>query len=184
MPVHLRSRKRTQPAPPKPEPEGQVVGTVDSLPREIRGVMLPVTGGRILVPNTTMAEVITFAQPEPVADAPAWLLGRLAWRGWGLPVLAFSAMAGAAADESTENARVAILKALNGHARLPFFGVLTQGFPRLTLISEGMLIPDDAAADALPTGVREQVRVHGDPAWIPDLATVENMVVEALNVAA
>jgi len=137
----------------------------------------------VLVPNTTMAEVITFAQPTPVAGAPSWLLGRLAWRGWGLPVLAFSAMAGVASDNPAENTRVAILKALNGHARLPYFGVLTQGFPRLTLISEEMLAPDEDAG-ALPTGVREQVRVHGEPAWIPDLAAVENLIIEALGVAA
>lgn len=155
----------------------------DALPREIRGVMLPVTGGRVLVPNTTMAEVITFAHPSPVDGAPSWLLGRLAWRGWGLPVLAFSALAGTAADESTENARVAILKALSGHARLPYFGVLTQGFPRLTLIAEDMLLPDENAG-ALPVGVREQVLVHDEPAWIPDLAAVENRIVEALGVAA
>jgi len=36
----------------------------------------------------------------------------------------------------------------------------------------------------LPIGVREQVRVHGEPAWIPDLAAVENLIVEALSVAA
>jgi len=155
----------------------------DALPREIRGVMLPVTGGRVLVPNTTMAEVITFAHPSPVDGAPSWLLGRLAWRGWGLPVLAFSALAGTTADESTENARVAILKALSGHARLPYFGVLTQGFPRLTLIAEDMLLPDENAG-ALPVGVREQVLVHDEPAWIPDLAAVENRIVEALGVAA
>ncbi len=155
----------------------------DALPREIRGVMLPVTGGRVLVPNTTMAEVITSAPPSPVEGAPPWLLGRLAWRGWGLPVLAFSALAGTAAGESTENARVAILKALSGHARLPYFGVLTQGFPRLTLIAEDMLLPDEHAG-ALPNGVREQVLVHEESAWIPDLAAVENQIVEALGVAA
>ncbi|HEY9112142.1 MAG TPA: chemotaxis protein CheW [Rhodanobacteraceae bacterium] len=159
------------------------MSTAEALPREIRGVMLPVTGGRVLVPNTTMAEVITFAHPTAVAGAPSWLLGRLAWRGWGLPVLAFSAMAGAAANESTENARVAILKALSGHARLPYFGVLTQGFPRLTLISEDMLVADEHVG-ASPTGVREQVLVHGEPAWIPDLAAVEGLTVEALSVAA
>lgn len=154
-----------------------------SLPHEIRGVMLPVTGGRVLVPNTTMAEVITYARLQTVPDAPSWLLGRLAWRGWGLPVLAFSVLAGVAAEESTDNARVAILKALSGHARLPYFGVLCQGFPRLTLISESILVPGADAGEP-PTGVREQVMVHDEPAWIPDLAAVEGMVVEALAVAA
>ncbi|WIG57256.1 MAG: hypothetical protein OJF61_003044 [Rhodanobacteraceae bacterium] len=158
-------------------------GAAQALPREIRGVMLPVTGGRVLVPNTTMAEVITYARPASIADAPAWLLGRLAWRGWGLPVLAFSVLAGVAGHESTDNTRVAILKALGGHARLPYFGVLCQGFPRLTLISEEMLVPDEEAG-AAPAGVREQVRVHDEPAWIPDLGAIENLVVGALATAA
>lgn len=151
-----------------------------ALPREIRGVMLPVTGGRVLVPNTTMAEVITYARPATISGAPPWLLGRLSWRGWGLPVLAFSALAGTADVESTDNARVAILKALGGHARLPYFGVLTQGFPRLTLISADLLVPDDASGP-LPDGVRDQVRVHDEPAWIPDLPAIENRIVAALT---
>jgi chemosensory pili system protein ChpC len=159
------------------------VSAVQSLPREIRGVMLPVTGGRVLVPNTTMAEVITYAQPEAVESAPHWLFGRLTWRGWGLPVLSFSVLAGVAEEAPTENARVAILKALSGHPRLPYFGVLTQGFPRLTLISEDILLPDTSVSE-LPAGVREQVIVHDEPAWIPDLAAVEARLVEALHVAA
>lgn len=154
-----------------------------AMPREIRGVMLPVTGGRVLVPNTTMAEVITYAQPAVIADAPTWMLGRLAWRGWGLPVLAFSVLAGVAEQEPTENTRVAILKALSGHPRLPYLGVLCQGFPRLTLISEEMLLPDDASGTVL-MGVREQVRVHDESAWIPDLGAIESMAVNALAVAA
>ena len=50
------------------------------LPREIRGVMIPVTGGRVLLPNATVAEVITYAQPERIANAPHWLLGQYADR--------------------------------------------------------------------------------------------------------
>ncbi|MES2402769.1 MAG: chemotaxis protein CheW [Pseudomonadota bacterium] len=159
------------------------MSAAQALPREIRGVMLPVTGGRVLVPNTTMAELITYAQPSAIADAPAWLLGRLAWRGWGLPVLAFSVLTGVVEHESTDNTRVAILKALNGHARLPYLGVLCQGFPRLTLVSEELLMPDEGAG-AAPAGVREQVRVHDESAWIPDLGAIENLVVRALAAAA
>ena len=55
-------------------------------PREIRGVMVPVTDGRVLLPNATVAEVISYTTPDPIAGAPAWLLGRLSWRGWRLPV--------------------------------------------------------------------------------------------------
>lgn len=153
------------------------------LPNEIRGVMLPITGGRVLVPNTNMAEVITYARPEPVEGAPAWLLGRLAWRGWRLPVLSFSVLTGTTSAEPTENTRVAILKALGGHPTLPYFGVLTQGFPRLTLITDNLLQAGADGGAPLP-GVREQVSVHDESAWIPDLGDIEAQVVAALQAAA
>lgn len=154
--------------------------TFTDLPREVRGVMIPVTGGRLLLPNATVAEVITYANPEPVPGAPAWLLGRQSWRGWRVPLFSFSVLAGLAESEGTDNARVAVLKALEGHPKLPFIGLLTQGFPRLTTLSPDILIPsgDDQPT---PPGVREQVMVRDDLAFIPDLAQVEDLVQEAMK---
>ena len=72
----------------------------DITSREIRGLMIPVTGTRVLLPNATVAEVITYSVPEKIADAPAWLLGRLSWRGWRLPLFSFSMLTGRAAQET------------------------------------------------------------------------------------
>src|SRR4249919_1687101 len=101
-----RSAERRQETEGTPMPD---------LPREIRGVMIPVTGGRVLLPNATVAEVITYSQPESVANAPKWLLGRLSWRGWRLPLFSFPMLVGQLEDESRTNARVAVLKALGGN---------------------------------------------------------------------
>ena len=49
---------------------------------EIRGLMIPVTNGRVLLPNASVAEVITLSTPEKVPNAPEWLMGRINWRGW------------------------------------------------------------------------------------------------------
>jgi chemosensory pili system protein ChpC len=105
------------------------------LPREIRGVMVPVTDGRVLLPNATVAEVISYTEPEAVAGAPPWLLGRLAWRGWRLPLVSFPMLTGRLEDESRANARVAVLKAIGGTTGMPFIALLAQGFPRLTTIT-------------------------------------------------
>lgn len=146
--------------------------------RDIRGLMIQVTNGRVLLPNATVSEVITYTDPEPVEDAPKWLLGRLRWRGWRLPVVSFSQLAGWAPKEGSVNAKVAVLKALGGNPRLPYMAILSQGFPRLTAVSPELLIP---GADASGTpGVRMNVIVRDDEVAIPDLQAVEDMVAEAL----
>lgn len=147
---------------------------------EIRGVMIPVTAGRVLLPNATVAEVITYSVPEKVPDAPEWLLGRLAWRGWRLPLFSFAMLTGSATAENYTNAKVAVLKALGGNARLPFVAMLAQGFPRLTTITPDLLIPSGDDAE-FPPGVRAQVMVRDDEAVIPDLGVIENLVAEAID---
>jgi chemosensory pili system protein ChpC len=148
-------------------------------PREIRGVMIPVTGGRVLLPNATVAEVITYTLPEPIPGAPPWLLGRLGWRGWRLPLFSFPVLAGHASEESTRNARVTVLKALGGSAKMPFLAMLAQGFPRLTTITPELLITTGDNSE-LGTGVHSEVLVRDDNAVIPDLGAIEELVARAM----
>lgn len=149
------------------------------LPHDIRGVMIPVTGGRVLLPNANVAEVITYVRPEPIADAPDWLLGRLNWRGWHLPLFSFSMLTGQASEEKYINARVAVLKALGGRPKLPFLALLVQGFPRLTTITPDLLVSADDDMDDV-AGVRASVLVRDDHAVIPDLAAIEALVSDSL----
>ncbi|NUR22192.1 chemotaxis protein CheW, partial [Frateuria sp.] len=90
------------------------------LPREIRCVLVPVGQLRLLLPNATVAEVITLPTPEPVEGAPEWLLGRIAWRGWRVPLVSFTKLAGAPEGDAELAVRVAVLKAIGSNAKLPF----------------------------------------------------------------
>ncbi|HEX5305939.1 MAG TPA: chemotaxis protein CheW [Dyella sp.] len=142
------------------------------LPREIRCVLVPAGDLRLLLPNATVAEVITLPTPEPVEDAPDWLLGRIAWRGWRVPLVSFTRLAGAGEGDPDLAVRVAVLKALGGNPELPFIAVLTQGFPRLTTLNSELIIPTHDGT-ALPPGVRANVLVRDDMAVIPDLEMIE-----------
>lgn len=149
---------------------------------DIRGVLIGVTGARLLLPNASVAEVITYSQPEPVPNAPDWLYGRIRWRGWRLPLISFSRLAGLARTENELGAKVVVLKALGGNPRQPYFAMLTQGFPRLVTVSADQLV---SAGDggAAPAGVLTPVLLRDDEAVIPDLAGIEAMVVDALSQA-
>lgn len=150
---------------------------------DVRGVLIQLVGSRLLLPNATIAEVMSYAPPEPVADAPDWLLGRIRWRGWQLPLIAFARLAALAEEKGGLGSKVVVLKALGGDAKSPYFAILTQGFPRLVTVSrDGLII--DADADDLPLGVQARVTLNQDDAFVPDLDAVERLISEALAVAA
>jgi chemosensory pili system protein ChpC len=156
---------------------------MNDTPREIRGLMITVTGGRLLLPNTNVSEIITAATPEPIPAAPPWLLGRVRWRGWRVPLVSFSLLSGIAARDGALNAKVTVLKGLTGQARMPFIALLCLGFPRLTTLSPDLLVQTSADGEGRP-GVRMGVLVREDPAWIPDLPAIEEMTARALQDAA
>lgn len=146
------------------------------LSQDIRGVMIGVTGARVLLPNATVAEVITYSPPEAVDGAPDWMLGRIRWRGWRLPVISYARMIGSAREEGEFGAKVVVLKALGGNPRHSYFALLTQGFPRLVTVSQDALTQEDA--DQSIEGVLMNVRLRDEDAVIPDLAAIEARIAE------
>ncbi|PZO05858.1 MAG: chemotaxis protein CheW [Lysobacteraceae bacterium] len=148
--------------------------------RDIRGVLITVTNGRLLLPNANVAEVITFSDPDAVENAPEWLLGRVRWRGWRLPLISFSRMAGWSQEDGHLGAKVAVLKALGNNPKLPFFAVLSQGFPRLVTVSSTTLVESHDMKE-LPLGVHSRVMLNDDPASVPDLMSLELLIQKAMG---
>ena len=155
----------------------------DTAQADIRGVLIQVAGGRLLLPNATIAEVLSYSDPDPVTGTPDWLLGRIRWRGWQLPLVSFSRFAGIAEEDGGLGSKVVVLKNLGGDAKRPFFALLTQGFPRLVTVAESALQAVDDG-DELPEGVLARVRLNEDEALLPDLAALEQHVTHALAEAA
>ena len=151
---------------------------------DIRGVLIQIAGARLLLPNATIAEVLSFADPEPVDNAPDWLLGRIRWRGWQLPLVAFSRLSGIAEEKGGLGSKVVVLKALGGDPKAPFFALLTQGFPRLVTVPQAALAADADNGEALPAGVQARVVLNEDAALLPDLEQVELLIGQALAKAA
>jgi len=152
---------------------------------DIRGALIQVEGARLLLPNATIAEVLSYADPEPVADAPAWLLGHIRWRGWQLPLASFARLSGIAEESGDLGSKVVVLKALGGDAHRPYLALLTKGFPRLVTVSREALVADAGEGDAeggedLPPGVRMRVLLNGEPALLPDVDALESAIREAL----
>ena len=141
--------------------------------------MIGVTGARVLLPNATVAEVITYSPPEPVDGAPDWMLGRIRWRGWRLPLLAFAQLTGQGVEQRGLGSKVVVLKTLGGEASLPFFALLTNGFPRLVSVSRDALVAGDAGEAATVQGVRAYVQLNDETVAIPDIDGIEQAILQA-----
>lgn len=150
----------------------------DTTQRDIRGVLITVNQGRLLLPNASIAEVITFSDPEPVGGAPDWLLGNIRWRGWHLPLMSFSRFAGWSQEEGHIGAKVVVLKALGGNAKLPYFAVLSQGFPRLVTVARSAL--SQTAGERPSQGIHSMISLNDDAAAVPDLLGLEKLIDQAL----
>src|SRR5690606_243994 len=149
-------------------------------PNDIRGVLIQIEGGRLLLPNATVSEVLSYAAPEPIEGAPDWILGRIRWRGWQLPLVAWARLSGTAPDESGGlGSKVAVLKALHGNPRLPYFALLTQGFPRLVTVSRSALVAD-AGDGELPDAALASVMLNEDRALVPNLDAIASQIDAAL----
>lgn len=177
------AKHKAKPAvrPDPPQAIGQ--GTQYTTQADIRGVLIQLAGARLLLPNATIAEVLSYAPPEPVDAVPDWLLGKIRWRGWQLPLVAFAELAGVGKEPAGLGSKVVVLKALGGNAKAPYFAILSQGFPRLVTVSQEGLIPDTDGAE-LPLGVQSRVIMNEDTAFVPDLGTVEALITDALAHAA
>lgn len=148
---------------------------------EVRGVLIQIVGAQVLLPNASTVEVMSYAEPDPVENAPDWMLGRIRWRGWRVPMIAYSRMVGVGSESSTIGTKVVMLKALGGDPKLPYFGLLAQGFPRLVTIGRESLIVDTAEDETLPESVRTRVMFNDAPALVPDLDAIERMISDALR---
>lgn len=150
---------------------------------EIRGVLVQSGPERLLLPNATIAEVLSRAPIAPIAGAPAWLAGTIDWHGWKVPLIAFAQMTGLGSDTPVAQSKIVVLKALGGDEAMPYYALLTPSFPRLVSVPRDGLLAD-ATEEALPAGVQVRVLLGDEVAILPDLQIVERSIRDALQQAA
>ncbi|MCW8906549.1 MAG: chemotaxis protein CheW [Sedimenticola sp.] len=139
---------------------------------EVRGVLLPLRQGQLLLPNAAVCEVVSYRQPDPLeGDGPGWVLGRFNWRNHAMPLVSYEALLDQEEGEIGHRARVAICNTLSGDTLMPYIGILLNSAPHLVRITEQM-IETQAGVQEAPM-VKAAVSVNGVAALVPDLDALE-----------
>lgn len=138
-------------------------------------LLIPLQEVKILLPNTAVAEVIAYASPEAVENAPNWLLGNIVWREEKVPLLSFELLVG---KQEQAISRIAVLNTLNGNPDLPYMALSIQGIPQLRLVQESGLVVTES--DSETDAVAASIDFAGESVLIPDLDALEQKLL-ALN---
>ncbi|MGD9020297.1 MAG: chemotaxis protein CheW [Lysobacterales bacterium] len=146
--------------------------------KEIRCILAPLTNGQLLLPNSAIAEVMAFTQPEPFRQGPPWLLGEMAWQGWQVPIICFEQVADKGQRSAvTPRSRILVVKTLGGSTQVNYIGLLIQGLPRLTRVTPEAL--EEQQAEDLPDVLFSKVGIDDQEALIPELGELTLVVEQA-----
>lgn len=144
---------------------------------ELYSLLVPLANERLLVPRACVAEVVTWQDPEKMANAPLWYLGTLRWNGRTVPVVSFEALCGQAIPAPAGRTRIVIFVAIGGRLDSGYFGVVSQGFPQLVRVSPDIVKPDPGPRpERMP--VLCQVHMVNESPFIPDFERVEQLISE------
>lgn len=147
---------------------------------QTRGVIhcltIPLNNETAILPNSAIAEVISFKEPVPVDDAPEWFLGYVEWREKRVPLISFELVSGKELSSAKKNSRICVLNTLNGSTQIPYVGILSQGIPSLAIVQEqGM--EDKENPDESRLAVGAYVEVGGVNALIPNIDEIEQRLI-------
>jgi len=141
-------------------------------------LLIPLLEEKILLPNAAVAEVVSYALPEPVENVPDWLLGNIVWRDETVPLISFEMAIGAAKQERSAR-RIAVLNTLNGNPHLPYIALLIEGIPQLRLIQESSIVVSEK--DNETNVVAASIELPEGRVLIPDLDRLEQQLVEIIG---
>ncbi len=141
----------------------------------VRTQIIPLTGMNLVLPNTSIAEVINYSTPTTVKGAPDWYLGTVNWRGINIPLVSFEKANEVKAARKSKLTRIAVLNGVSGNDKLSFYGVVVQGIPRLVSLEESSIQEANSSTTKLPLAL-SQVTIADQEAVIPDQIKIEKLL--------
>lgn len=142
---------------------------VSQYPQEVSCLLIPMASLPMLLPNVSVAEIIT-GQIKPNPRTPAWHLGTINWRSVLIPAVSMEVLNNRPLKADSSYFRLAIINSYRGDDRLPFYAIAVDGIPGLVRVMSGDL---DAQAEQTLPGESMRVIVGGQKAVIPDLDYIE-----------
>ena len=145
----------------------------------LRSILISFQGGIAVLPNSTVVEVLPFATPLRMAEAPPWIVGAILWKTLTIPIVSLERLVYRTNPGNSAHSRIIVVSALSNNPKLRDFGFLGTEAPQLMDLERNDIALHKSES-ALP-GVSCQVTVKGREAVIPDMAAIESVLSRLVN---
>jgi chemosensory pili system protein ChpC len=145
---------------------------------------MPNRGFRLILPNTSVAEIVTWQQPQPQHTTNSdWLLGFFEWREQRLPLLSIHIADQIPAEGQQTFSKIAVLNTVSENLGFTYYGIALCGIPKLVRVDREEISicnvqPDPSIIPAALTlrAPGTKVTLDGEEAWVPDLDYIEQQI--------
>ena len=141
--------------------------------KTLRTLIIPFKGGQAVLPNSLVVEVLPFAPPLGIENAPRWIIGSMLWKTLTLPLVSLEyLMTTAEIPEAASHGRIIVIKALGNHPKLRYLGLVGSEAPRIIDLERDDIL-QELTLESLPEGVMTQALLQGHNTFIPDMDVIE-----------
>lgn len=145
---------------------------------EIYSLLIPLELERLVVPRSSVAEVIRYAEPSE-GEGDHWLRGFVTWNNLKIPVVSVEMLSGMNVPVPAGRTRIVVIHPVSGGDLGPY-GILAEGFPQMVRISREVLELDKTYTPPADAPLISRVSLLHEQALIPDLDMIEQQLLEAL----
>ncbi|OQW91021.1 MAG: hypothetical protein BWK79_18020 [Beggiatoa sp. IS2] len=154
---------------------------MDSKDNIVRSLLIPIKGGKLLIPSAIVAEVTSLFTFKAIpGNSYDWLDGMLDWRGQNVPLLNIEKILALSPDKKPKRPRVIVLYGLEIGQTIPFYALLASDIPRTLILTEENLIK--ISEGKRHSGIVFHAKIMEENVWLPDLNYLEQLLKESSSV--
>ncbi|MDQ7072340.1 MAG: chemotaxis protein CheW [Gammaproteobacteria bacterium] len=134
-------------------------------------MLIPLQHHYLLLPNTTLAEVIPMPNLEHVSNKPQYWVGQCYWHSWQIPVIDLEGLVQDHPASTDDANKLCVVRGINDSSSISVYGLPCYGVPQLIHLTESALNPIEDAIDS--TYLHSQIQIGNNIAYIPNLDNIE-----------
>ncbi len=146
-------------------------------PQVLPSFLIPIQEGQVVLPRSIVVESLPFATPLKIERAPPWIVGAILWRARTTPLVNLDALIKGSLPDAETHSRIVVLNALSDDPKLRNYCILATGVSRpIELERASVSVAGDDDEILRPPGISRRTRISGEPAIIPDLDFIEEIL--------